>query len=109
MKTLNFYTFDDLREIVREEVKREIEIQGRKPFMNIQEASQYLGISKNTLYVWNSKGKIPYYKTEGKMVYYKIEELNDFALNPSRRIKSKEEKRTYFINQNVLKSQKGSH
>jgi len=103
METLELFSISELKDLIRQVVKEEIEVQGRKPFMDIGETAKYLGISINTLYAWNNENRIAYYKPDGKKNYYKLEDLENYVLNDKHRVKSHEEFKTEMTTQMVLK------
>ncbi len=90
MNTVQLFTLDELKGLIREVVEEETSRYSKKPFMTINEASKYLGISKSTLYGYNNQHRISFYKN-GKIIYYKKEDLENFVLNKNNRIKSQEE------------------
>lgn len=106
METLELFSISELKDLIRQIVKDEIEIQGRKPFMDITEAAKYLGITINTMYAWNKEKRISYYKPDGKKNYYKLEDLEHYVLNNKHRVKSHEEFKTEMTTQMVLKQLK---
>jgi excisionase family DNA binding protein len=91
METMDLFSLEEIKDIIRNEVQKVIKENLRKPFLTIEETCLYLGISRSTLYMWNGKNKIPYYKPEGKNIFYKLEDLDAFILNPKNRIKSHKE------------------
>ena len=61
-----------------------------KPFLSINEAADYLGISIHTLYSYNTKKVISFQKV-GKTIYYLREDLKNFVMDKSKRVRSDEE------------------
>ncbi|GAB1370206.1 hypothetical protein MASR1M45_02650 [Candidatus Kapaibacterium sp.] len=105
METLEFYNIEEIKKLVREIVKDEMEKIGCRPFMDLDEASKYLGNSKPTLYTYISRKKISYYKQGGK-VYFKRVDLDDFVLNSKNRCKSHQEIETEVMTSLILKKGK---
>ena len=102
---MEFYTIDEIKKLVRELVKDEMEKIGCRQFMDLDEASKYLGISKPTVYTYISRKKISYYKQGGK-VYFKRVDLDDFILNTKNRCKSHQEIESEVITSLILKKGK---
>ncbi len=90
MQALEFYSMEEIRELIREEVQRQFEIHGGKPFMNIAEVSKYLGLSKATIYKYIQNNKIPFYRKD-KKVYFKRSDVDFYVLDSENRFFSMSE------------------
>lgn len=59
-----------------------------RPFKNVIEAAAFLGVKKSTIYQLTHKNLIPFYKIRDRKVYFKTEDLIDFILNETNRVKT---------------------
>ena len=62
-------SIDELKDIVRDAVKQELNIKKEKELMTFEEARVFLNISQSCLNQWKAQGKIPFQKL-GKRVFF---------------------------------------
>jgi predicted DNA-binding transcriptional regulator AlpA len=65
---------EDLKEIIREVIREELNPKEEKELLNFRESYEYLGCSASTLNRWKAQGKIPYRKL-GKRIFFLRSEL----------------------------------
>lgn len=70
------YSEDDVRQIVREEM-RAFASKRSRTYLTVEEAAEYTGLAVRTLYTKTSQNAIPFHKPGGKL-YFKPEELDAF-------------------------------
>lgn len=67
---------DELKDIVRDAFKGELNLKHEKDLMTANEAIDFLSISKSCLNEWKSNGVIPYKKL-GKRIYFSKSEITE--------------------------------
>lgn len=67
---------DELKEIVRESVKQELNQKKEKELLDFKETCEFLGCSSSALNKWKSENKIPFRKL-GKRVFFHRKEIID--------------------------------
>jgi excisionase family DNA binding protein len=65
---------EELREIVRDAVKKELNLKKEKELLSFKETCEFLGCSASALNKWKSENKIPYRKL-GKRIYFSRSEI----------------------------------
>jgi hypothetical protein len=63
----------------------------RKTFMDLAEACEFLRLKPATLYSYNVNRVIPFYRIRGRKIYYRVEDLENFILNETNLVKSKQQ------------------
>ena len=67
-------SLEDLKEIIREVIREELNPKDEKELLNFKETCEFLGCSASTLNRWKAEGKVPYRKM-GKRVFFLKSEL----------------------------------
>lgn len=81
-------TPEELKSIIREAVKEELNYKQEKELMSFKETCEYLGISTSALNKWKSENKIPFKKL-GKRIFFSRTEITE-ALKNSKYYKFRE-------------------
>lgn len=81
-------SIEELKDIVRDAVKQELNLKNEKELMTFKETCDFLRCSASALNKWKSENKIPYKKL-GKRVFFSRSEVLD-ALKDSNYFKLKE-------------------
>lgn len=94
MKIVYIAEKEELEELIRECVRKEMEVliknmnQKTVPErLTLVEAAQYLGIKKPTMYGLTSARKIPFYKL-GRGIFFYTKELDDWLGNKSHQFRT---------------------
>ena len=61
------------------------------PFLSLKETCEYLKLKPATLYSYTHNKVLPYYKLRGRKIYFKKEDLDNFILNDTNLVKSKQQ------------------
>lgn len=64
---------DELKDIVRDVIRNEVNLKKEKEIMSAEECCEYLGISTSCLNAWKAKGMLPYRKIGKRNFYLKSE------------------------------------
>ena len=71
---LHSISLEDLKEVIREVIREELNPKDEKELLNFKETYEFLGCSGSTLNRWKAEGKVPYRKL-GKRVFFLKSEL----------------------------------
>jgi excisionase family DNA binding protein len=79
--TLISITLDELKNLIKEAVREELEAREQKEdekMLSVSEVSTLFGVTKATVYNWTTEGKLSKYKVGGK-VFWKYSEVMEAA------------------------------
>ena len=62
-----------------------------RPFLSLEEACEYLSLKPATMYSYTHKRVLPFYKVRGRKLYFLKDDLDEFILNESNLVKSKQQ------------------
>ena len=81
-------SLEELKDIIRDAVKQELNLKKEKELLNFKETCKFLGCSSSGLNKWKSENKIPYKKL-GKRIFFSRTDITE-ALKDSRYFRLKE-------------------
>lgn len=64
---------DELKDIVRDVIRDEVNLKRDKEIMSSEECCEYLGISTSCLNAWKIQGKLPYRRISKRVFFLKTE------------------------------------
>ncbi|MBK9097531.1 MAG: helix-turn-helix domain-containing protein [bacterium] len=65
---------DELREIIQDAVKQELNLKKERELLSFKETCEFLGCSASALFKWKAENRLPYRKI-GKRVMFHREEI----------------------------------